>query len=470
MIKDVPVLIEHAVPLITPDGQPMTDTDGKRLHFPVSRKWMEAAVKRAYQKRKLDGYVPPLHINHHGMGRPVEAAGMLRLTRVVKGMYQGKPRYMLLADLEINRPEVYEEMKNGQLRYFSAEVLDFRKSPDVNSGALMRDTAPFFETAPVIPYDAENPWRQLPSATSKVGQYKSGRPYGAFAQLIDLTRPGTRLSADRQNYCGESGAMEGKPDMKELADAIGGAVMSALMQYEAAKNEESGMDYAEGEEMIDEIDETDDIVADDALSVPGKDEAPRPVELIEEDEEEESLEGMAKMQAQLGRALANIETLALENATLKGAHAKLQGKFVAREKSEKNEQAISAASKRLAPYGISRSAIEGAARHGGAALQQFVAGVVEVGQIDLTNFDGELPADLGTAESADLAFLHKLPVESHQIARSYAAEYRQFEAAGVRRSESMAQYVVRGMVGMKQLDPSFANIASAAPTNTDPLT
>ena len=508
-IKDVPVLVAHAVPLITADGKPMLDKKGRRLHYPVGKKWLVDALGKAYQQRQQDGYIPPLHINHHNVGRTVAPAGLMKLTRVARGMYKGKAHWMLYADLIIDRPKVYAEMAKGRLRFLSAEVHNFGKPPEVNSAAIMSDTAPFFQLAPVIPSEDEDqtPWRMLPKHAPNPGHYEAGRPNGGLAQLIDIGAA-ARLQADdcvgnkisklrhegkpqdqsiaiahrmcgkpkAKNYSdGDSGMMDQKM-VEKLTGAIMGAIMGALGGGESEHKDDAEADAEAGADYIyDDIDETDEIVAEDALSVPDRDEAPRPVEIEEEDEDDAA----AAMQAttepaatakaaglHLGKIAGENKSLRKRLALLERGHAKLQGHIAANEKATKVQAAIADAYKRVKPYGFTLETVQEVARGGGAKLSGFVEGVTLSGAPDLSDYDGELPLNLTTEEDAEMAFVNKLPAECQSMARQYAADYRAGQAQGMAFGETLPQFVVRGMIGMDQLDARFESVAAAAPTNS----
>jgi len=107
----------------------------------IGVEWMQQAIATAAMREK-DGYLPPLHVNHHGFLDQTRLAGHFRLTRVGVIRYEGKPLDVLFADL-IVIDEVFREIADDKLPYRSAEIHDWSK-PEINSLALLDDEVPFF--------------------------------------------------------------------------------------------------------------------------------------------------------------------------------------------------------------------------------------------------------------------------------------------------------------------------------------
>ncbi len=109
----------------------------------IDKAWMTAAVQKADRRYREDYYLPPMHVNHHGTGREVRAAGFYRLKTVRKVPYEGKLVWTVFGDL-IHVPEnEYEEIRGGRLPYRSVEIFDL-KAEEIDSLALMADEVPFF--------------------------------------------------------------------------------------------------------------------------------------------------------------------------------------------------------------------------------------------------------------------------------------------------------------------------------------
>ena len=128
-IYDVPIFSAHAEEL----------RDGTSREF--TPEWLSGAVQKGLQ-RNAEGYLPPLHVRHHGDGE-VEAAGKFRVTRVGSILHGGVETPTVFADLVGVRPAIYERIRKGELSYRSVEILDVGAT-EIDSLALLDDEVPFF--------------------------------------------------------------------------------------------------------------------------------------------------------------------------------------------------------------------------------------------------------------------------------------------------------------------------------------
>lgn len=133
-IFDVPIFAEHV--------------DSRNAKAPISftRAWLDQAIKSA-RAREGEGYLPPLHIYHHGQGVQTIRAGHYRPKRRVTIQYQGRPVEALLADLVKVTPEAYADVKAGKVPYVSVEIHPGHLSEanaEIDSLALLPDEVPFF--------------------------------------------------------------------------------------------------------------------------------------------------------------------------------------------------------------------------------------------------------------------------------------------------------------------------------------
>lgn len=130
IIKDVPIFAAH-----------VDDRQAEPVSF--SKDWLEKALAIA-MTREAEGYLPPLHINHHGTrNKEVTGAGQFRMTRVGEISHGGKLTPALFADLIITSEEHYELIKSGKLSYRSVEILKI-DSNEIDSLAFLDDEVPFF--------------------------------------------------------------------------------------------------------------------------------------------------------------------------------------------------------------------------------------------------------------------------------------------------------------------------------------
>ena len=128
-IYDVPVFAVHT-----------DDRGSKPIEFDAA--WLRKALKQA-QTRESEGYLPPLHVRHHGDPKGADAAGKFRLTRLGTIRHDGEDVAALFADLVDVSPEIYAEIQRGKLAYRSVEILDV-DSPELDSLALLSDEVPYF--------------------------------------------------------------------------------------------------------------------------------------------------------------------------------------------------------------------------------------------------------------------------------------------------------------------------------------
>jgi len=131
-IYDVPVFSVHV------------DTRGEEPEV-YDAAWLKRAVALARTREGSDGYLGPLHKQHHP-NPSVEAAGKFRLTGVKLLNYEGAPTPTIFADFVSIPDEVYQEVKDGAYPYRSVEI----PGPDhaeVLSIALLDHEVPYFRYA-----------------------------------------------------------------------------------------------------------------------------------------------------------------------------------------------------------------------------------------------------------------------------------------------------------------------------------
>lgn len=108
----------------------------------IDGEWLSGALAR-FAAREAEGYLPPLHIKHHGYGDATQPAGHFRLTRVGSLSYEGQQIQVLFADFTAVPEHVFARMQAGELPYRSVEVLDWDET-EIHSVALLDDEVPFF--------------------------------------------------------------------------------------------------------------------------------------------------------------------------------------------------------------------------------------------------------------------------------------------------------------------------------------
>lgn len=109
--------------------------------------WITKAVASA-KRAEAEGYLPPLHVRHHGgdgiVERHVRPAGFFRITRAAPITFKGGRRVAVFADLVVTDPGVGMDILAKRLPYRSVEILDVEK-PALDSLALLDHEAPYLE-------------------------------------------------------------------------------------------------------------------------------------------------------------------------------------------------------------------------------------------------------------------------------------------------------------------------------------
>lgn len=481
-LVDVPILVDLEIPLLTETGEPLIGKDGQQAHYQISREWMERAIKAAQADIRESGYKAPLHVNHKGVGRVVEAAGFVVPKKVVRGRYRGRMHYQLLADLTFNRPEVYEEIRKGQLRYLSPEMDDVVRQPEINAVALMRDTEPFQRLPPVIPA-TETPHpaaaqlqrirRVLPESTLwPTGRTLCHRNRRGVAVLMDF---------DDKQEDEEAGAKlcDDGNEMPEL-DEKGKAMMAALSAAFAKAYASTMMGPSEPPVPAEELEESDANLMDDGLPEEqddvistGDEMGFEPAEqLPEEDELEEGRARMSAAGAKRGGAMmARLHKAEREARQAKQTAAKLKARLDAQDKKKAFDQAIDETHALLGPYGIKREELVQVAREfgGKAALQSYAAATMKHGTANLESWDGELPTNLQESVDVETAFINDLPAEARVDARAMAQLHRQRHADPSQPpTQALQTFVIDGMIATGRLPNTFAGMRIPATSNHAP--
>ena len=130
--------------------------------FPIDRAWLLKAIE-AHRRFMSEGYVAPLHVNHHDHGRDTQSAGMFVPKRVATIKMGGKKVPVILADLLRVPAEVFSQIQKLRLPYRSPEVAKW-EDPQIASLALLPDEAPYFKL-PLLSVD-------VGQAETRVGRLK----------------------------------------------------------------------------------------------------------------------------------------------------------------------------------------------------------------------------------------------------------------------------------------------------------
>lgn len=226
-LRDVPILLDHYV----------RRRDGKLLK--VGAEWMARAVAKA-QARAVpeteggDGFLGPLHINHHGTGRDVGDCGRFRPTRVGTLTYEGRQHQAIYADLVGIPDAVYQRIKAQRLPYLSPEILDLA-TPEVSSVALMADEVPFFRR--MVTVGRETPAQRFAAPQAPAVAYRatgSGAGYALLYHARYSHMPDEKPPVDDRDVVVNVGDDEDEGEMlrgiAEKLSAMAAKMMAKKMQ------------------------------------------------------------------------------------------------------------------------------------------------------------------------------------------------------------------------------------------------
>tara|TARA_Y100000310_G_scaffold308318_1_gene351294 strand:+ start:910 stop:2403 length:1494 start_codon:yes stop_codon:yes gene_type:complete len=264
-ILDVPIMSE------VPKGE-------KGNKSRVSLKWMKKAVAKAKERAKLDGYMAPLHIDHHDNGKPTAPAGFIMPTRVERMKYEGNNLWTVFADLEV-QGEILAKIRKKELPYRSVEIFGWDKEPEINSLALLSDEVPFFRY-PVLTLGEETKDEVHTFQTSPLSAYREAESGVAILFNFKTTRVKMAEIEEKKEEEEEKVSLDDEP--REEADVD-----------EYRKGEEEGEKKEENlcAKMMDEstFDKLYDLLSKiaDKLGIEGGDEEVEVEETVEIEEAEE---------------------------------------------------------------------------------------------------------------------------------------------------------------------------------------
>ena len=266
-ILDVPIMSE------VPKGE-------KGNKSRVSLKWMKKAVAKAKERAKLDGYMAPLHIDHHDNGKPTAPAGFIMPTRVERMKYEGKNLWTVFADLEVQE-EILAKIRKKELPYRSVEIFGWDKEPEINSLALLSDEVPFFRY-PVLTLGEETKDEVHTFQTSPLSAYREAESGVAILFNFKPTRVKMAEIEEKKEEEEEKVSLDDEPREEADVDEY------RKGEREGERKEEDRIDAKmeeRGDEFFDHMFDLLRRIAD-KLGVDGDDEEVEETVEIEEAEEE----------------------------------------------------------------------------------------------------------------------------------------------------------------------------------------
>lgn len=133
-IKNVPIMAE------LPKGA------RQNTEFAISTGWFQKAILRHQMLERQQGYLAPVHTNHHDLGRETERAAFLRLSKVGSVAQNGVMVPALFADIVGLSEEHFARIQANDLPYRSVEIATWDDGhEEISSLALLSDESPWFK-------------------------------------------------------------------------------------------------------------------------------------------------------------------------------------------------------------------------------------------------------------------------------------------------------------------------------------
>lgn len=448
-IKDVPIMAE------LPQGARQNE-DG-----PISSDWFAKAIERHEELEKFQGFLAPVHTNHHDLGRTVERAGFLRLSRVGEVMQNGTMVPALFADIVGMSEEHFARVQANDLPYRSVEIASWEEGrEEVSSLALLSD---------------ESPWFRLPMLSVREIVESEESPMGSSSPLVAM---GARESGD-----GEMMLFKFLTKDESMADQKTTEAKIALQENgdddEKKKNDDQDDDAIKLQEGTDQISaQLASMIADFQATIPDlvaeyiatlspggvvdeelpmeDDAAPAPIELQEDDSETEDEDKDKKfpIPPMQKRAAYREGKKSIMFAELAGRIAALENTQVARKKSDRLESLVarSVDSLRAAGWSVTKPTIiamrEIAAdsRSPSKAVKKFAESYKSHAPRDPAStfmaFDGTVAGD-----PPDVAKFSAAGPGSLERARQLAVEYDQLKESGFNFSVSREDHIRENIKG-----------------------
>ena len=117
----------------------------KDAPFDIDKEWLDAALANAKQRAK-EGYLPPIHFEHHGENASAFKAGHYKLARVSQIRVGGMRKWALLADFTKLPRHVFDAILGNEWPYRSVEIASYEER-EIESLALLSDCPPFHKFA-----------------------------------------------------------------------------------------------------------------------------------------------------------------------------------------------------------------------------------------------------------------------------------------------------------------------------------
>lgn len=414
-IRGIPVFAEHKAVL------PPEEEGGKPREIDVNAAELDRMRRLSEARRKFDGYLPSLHVNHTGDANKHGGSyygGRFRLSKVAPTMFEGREQAVLYSDWVGIPADVYADIKSGKLAYVSPQV-DFADR-ELNSIALMDHHTPHFRFGAIrIGNEVRQPSRDSAPAVYRAGEYATG---------------GGNVTV---NY----------------------ARMSRAANYD-------GSTY-----VADEPPKTPD--SPGPIDMPEDEDGPLDMEDLLEDEEEvdyeEELPANDKKVGEEEPAKFNREAASPEMRALWDANQQMAARLAKNEERAQYSRCVSKAVRDLTARGwdpkVVRKNAASYLKDGGIkSFEAYYSTMMAVPPIKSAR-PGDPPSkftDNEPPEGPDDTIPAHYSAEARTAAAMYAREYMQHKKSGMKLVASMPDYVDRLLVNKGLVDPTETRKAKAA--------
>ena len=286
-IKDVPIMAE------LPQG-------ARQNEAVISSGWFQKAILRHQMLEKQQGYLAPVHLNHHDLGRDTPRAGFLRLSKVGSVAQNGVMVPALFADIVGLSADHFERVQANDLAYRSVEIATWDDGgEEISSLALLSDESPWFKL-PLMSVGeiVESEDSMIGSCAPLVAMQAHGKDRREmllfrFMDKDDAKMSKEQMRARRAAMLQENGDDNGngKDDddeaikLQEGTEEVSASVAAMIADFQAqipdlVRSYLDGLTPGGGDEVIEDV-------LDDA---PLDEEVPAPIELQEDEEDEDEKE------------------------------------------------------------------------------------------------------------------------------------------------------------------------------------
>jgi len=408
--------------------------DCQRDGLVFDRNWVNQAVVQA-KKAASDGYLPPLHVHHHGTDNPVEPAGFFEVTHAEEIDFRGKRRLAVFADLTITNEGVEWDVLQARLPYRSVEILSAER-PNIDSLALLNHSAPYLEFPMLMVTDpGPRQDRAANFALATIAQHYRPEPSRDADGVVACFQRGTGatlLFDQREDIMAAKKKTTDKPDTDLEKKTQTAPRVAMADEGDKADDDDTGEDMSDGSGI--DVAAICKAIESGEISVADMDAIVAAIGAQKTDGSDDAgVSDPTAVEAQIpGAAMSKEQNV--QFARLQARHDALEAKVQAREQADKQRDDVAEAMKRLEgkPLGAD---LEGRLNkfHKEHGPESFAAYVDET-DANFAAFEGDLDSDLRKNTPAP----HSKAVDKYAEdgpeavakAAKFSAMWKQVHAAG----------------------------------------